>query len=113
MQATDLEFDSAQRCLEAAALGHGIALGRSSFVEDYLDSKRLVALPQPDLETRGQVYLALASGLSQQAPAALFRDHLLSKRPAGPRCLGGAASAAGAVSAPLSTELSASWAAPG
>ena len=81
MQATDLEFDSAQLCLEAAALGHGIALGRSSFVEDYLDNKRLVALPQPDLEAKDQVYLTIALGLSQQAPAALFRDHLLGKMP--------------------------------
>jgi LysR family glycine cleavage system transcriptional activator len=82
MQATDLEFDSAQLCLEAAALGHGIALGRSSFVEDYLHNKRLVALPQPDLESKDQVYLTMALGLSQQAPAALFRDYLLSKMPA-------------------------------
>lgn len=81
MQGTDLEFDSAQLCLEATALGHGIALARSSFVEDYLDSKRLVAIPQPDLEAKDQVYLTIALGLSQQAPAALFRDYLLSKTP--------------------------------
>ncbi len=82
MQATDLEFDSAQLCLEATALGHGIALGRSSFVKDYLDNKRLVALQQPDLEAKDQVYLTVAMGLSQQAPAALFRDYLLSRMPA-------------------------------
>ena len=82
MQATDLEFDSAQLCLEATALGHGIALGRSSFVKDYLDNKRLVALKQPDLEAKDQVYLTTALGLSQQAPAALFRDYLLSRMPA-------------------------------
>jgi LysR family glycine cleavage system transcriptional activator len=80
-QATDLEFDSAQLCLEAAALGHGIALARSSYVADYLASKRLVALSQLQLEAKDQVYLTMALGLSPQAPAALFRDYLLSRSP--------------------------------
>ncbi|MEY4257973.1 MAG: hypothetical protein RJA56_874 [Pseudomonadota bacterium] len=81
MQATDLEFDSAQLCLEAAALGHGIALARSSFVADFLVGKRLVALSQLQLEAKDQVYLTMALGLSPQAPAALFRDYLLSRSP--------------------------------
>jgi len=78
-QATDIEFDSAQLCLEAASLGHGIALARSSFVTDYLDSKRLVALPEASLEAKDNVFLAVGLGLSAQAPAAVFRDYLLSQ----------------------------------
>jgi LysR family glycine cleavage system transcriptional activator len=78
-QATDLEFDSVQLCLEAASLGHGIALARSSFVADYLDSKRLVALHGPSLVTKDNVFLTVALGLSPQAPAAVFRDYLLSQ----------------------------------
>ena len=78
-QASDLEFDSTQLCLEAASLGHGIALARSSFVTDYLDSKRLVALPGASLKARDNVFLTVALGLSTQAPAAVFRDYLLSK----------------------------------
>lgn len=79
MKATDLEFDSTQLCLEAASLGHGIALARSSFVTDYLDGKRLVALPGASLEAKDNVFLTVALGLSAQAPAAVFRDYLLSK----------------------------------
>ncbi len=76
-QATDLEFDSTQLCLEAAALGHGIALARDSFARDYLDSKRLVALRGMRLEAKDNVFLTVALGLSAQAPAAVFRDYLL------------------------------------
>lgn len=78
-QSTDLEFDSAHLCLEAASLGHGIALARSSFVTDYLDSKRLVALRGVSLEARDNVFLTIALGLSPQAPPSVFRDYLLSK----------------------------------
>lgn len=80
-QAADLEFDSAQLCLEAATLGHGIALARSSFVADFLASQRLVALPHPQLEAKDQVYLTTGLGLSPRAPAALFREYLLSRSP--------------------------------
>lgn len=73
----DLEFDSAQLCLEAAALGHGIALTRSSFAADYLESKRLVALKGPQLEAKDNIFLTVAHGLGPQAPAAVFRDYLL------------------------------------
>jgi DNA-binding transcriptional LysR family regulator len=62
-------------------LGHGIALARSSFAADFLASQRLVALPQPELEAKDQVYLTTALGLSSRAPAALFRDYLLSRSP--------------------------------
>lgn len=82
--ATDLEFDSAQLCLEAAALGHGIALARSSFVADYLDSRRLVALRGVSLPAKDNVFLTLALGLSPQAPAAVFRDYLLGHMQATP-----------------------------
>lgn len=84
-QATDLEFDSAQLCLEAASLGHGIALARSSFVTDYLESKRLAPLPGVNLEARDNVFLTVALGLSPRAPAAVFRDYLLSKVAPPPR----------------------------
>lgn len=77
IDATDLEFDSVHLCLEAAALGHGIALARSSFVKDDLDKRRLVALRGPRLQARDNIFLTLAHGLSAQAPAAVFRDYLL------------------------------------
>jgi len=77
--ATDLEFDSTQLCLEAASLGHGIALARSSFVTDYLVGKRLVALRGASLDARDNVFLTVAMGLHAQAPAAVFRDYLLSR----------------------------------
>lgn len=75
--AAELEFDSTQLCLEAASLGHGIALARSSFVSDYLDAKRLVALPGARLQTKDNVFLTVGLGLNAQAPAAVFRDYLL------------------------------------
>lgn len=79
LHATDLEFDSAQLCLEAASLGHGIALARSSFVMDFLANKRLVALPGLRLEAKDNIFLTVAHGLSAQAPATIFREYLLSQ----------------------------------
>jgi LysR family glycine cleavage system transcriptional activator len=78
-QPGDVEFDSTQLCLEAASLGHGIALARSSFVADYLSGKRLVALRGASLQARDNVFLTVALGLHAQAPAAVFRDYLLSQ----------------------------------
>ncbi|MFO1192675.1 MAG: LysR family transcriptional regulator [Rhodoferax sp.] len=78
-RAGDLEFDSTQLCLEAAARGYGIALGRTSFVADYLADGRLAELPGPRMEARDQVFLTIAPGLDRQAPAAVFRDFLLQR----------------------------------
>jgi LysR family glycine cleavage system transcriptional activator len=80
LRSKDIEFDSAQLCLEAAAMGYGIALSRSSFAADYLETKRLVALNGPRLEAKDNIFMTLAHGLTSQAPAAVFRDFLLSRK---------------------------------
>lgn len=74
----DIEFDSVLLSLEMAALGHGVALGRTSFAEELLRAKRLVAPFRLRLKTVDNVYLVHAPGLAQRSPAALFKDWLLS-----------------------------------
>jgi LysR family transcriptional regulator, glycine cleavage system transcriptional activator len=73
----DVEFDSVLLSLEMAALGHGIALARTSFAEDLLREKRLVAPFAPRLKAIDNVYLVHAPGLSHRSPAGVFRDWLL------------------------------------
>lgn len=76
-----LEFDSMRLALDAAALGHGIALARTSYVEELLQRKQLRPLfARVRLETTDNVYLTVARGLSAKAPAALLRDWLLRRR---------------------------------
>ena len=73
----DIEFDSVLLSLEMAALGHGIALGRTSFAEDLLRAKRLVAPYRLRLKSADNVYLVHAPGLASRSPAGMFRDWLL------------------------------------
>ena len=72
-----LEFDSMRLTLETAALGDGIALARTSYVEDLLRARQLQRLFEVRLSATDNLYLALPRGTSSDAPAALFRDWLL------------------------------------
>jgi LysR family transcriptional regulator, glycine cleavage system transcriptional activator len=72
-----LEFDSMRLALDMAASGHGVALARSSYVEELLRSRRLKALFDVRLKARDNVYLVHAHGLAPGSPAALFRDWIV------------------------------------
>jgi LysR family transcriptional regulator, glycine cleavage system transcriptional activator len=72
-----LEFDSMRLALETAALGHGIALARTSYAEDLLRAHQLRRLFDVRLLATDNLYLALARGSPAGTPAALFRDWLL------------------------------------
>jgi LysR family glycine cleavage system transcriptional activator len=78
--ARDIEFDSVLLSLEMAALGHGIALARTSFAEDLLRAKRLIAPFALRLKAMDNVYLVHAPALARRSPAAIFRDWLLGAR---------------------------------
>ncbi len=73
-----LEFDSMRLAVETAALGHGIALARTSYSEDLLRTRQLKRLFDVRLTATDNIYLALARGTPAEAPAALFRDWLVS-----------------------------------
>ena len=75
--ARDIEFDSVLLSLEMAALGDGVALGRTSFTEDLLRAKRLAAPFKHRLKAIDNVYLVHAPGLAQRSPAGFFKDWLL------------------------------------
>jgi len=72
-----MEFDSMRLALETAALGHGIALARTSYAQDLLRARQLRRLFDVPLMATDNLYLALARGTPADAPAALFRDWLL------------------------------------
>jgi LysR family glycine cleavage system transcriptional activator len=72
-----LEFDSMRLALETAALGHGIALARTSYAADLLRTRQLRRLFDVRLSATDNLYLALARGTPADAPAALFRDWLV------------------------------------
>jgi LysR family glycine cleavage system transcriptional activator len=72
-----LEFDSMRLTLEMAALGHGVALARTSYSEDLLRSRQLKRLFDVRLLATDNLYLALARGTPADTPAALFRDWLV------------------------------------
>jgi LysR family glycine cleavage system transcriptional activator len=74
-----LEFDSMRLSLEMAALGHGIALARTSYADDLLRTRRLKALFDVRIKATDNVYLTHAHGLDENAPAALFRDWLIAR----------------------------------
>jgi LysR family glycine cleavage system transcriptional activator len=74
-----LEFDSMRLALDMAAIGHGIALARSSYVEDLLRARQLRSLFDVRLKARDNLYLTHAHGLEAASPAALFRDSLLAR----------------------------------
>jgi LysR family glycine cleavage system transcriptional activator len=75
--ASILEFDSMRLALDMAAAGHGVALARSSYVEDLLRARRLKPLFDVRLRARDNVYLTHEGGIAAGTPAALFRDWIL------------------------------------
>lgn len=80
--APGLEFDSMRLALDMAALGHGVALARSSYVDELLRSRRLRSLFDVRVAAIDNVYLTHARGLDAKSPAAQLRDWLLDKTPA-------------------------------
>jgi LysR family transcriptional regulator, glycine cleavage system transcriptional activator len=74
-----LEFDSMRLALDMAALGHGVALARSSYADELLRTRRLKPLFQVRLKARDNVYLTHAHGLDPTSPATLFRDWILAR----------------------------------
>jgi len=77
--ATRLEFDSMRLALEMAALGHGVALARSSYAEDLLRAGRVKPLFDVRISASDNVYMTLARGLEGSSPAVQFRDWILGK----------------------------------
>jgi len=77
--ATRLEFDSMRLALEMAALGHGVALARSSYAEDLLRAGRVKPLFNVRISASDNVYMTLARGLEGSSPAVQFRDWILGK----------------------------------
>jgi LysR family glycine cleavage system transcriptional activator len=82
---SDLEFDSVLLSQEMAALGHGVALARTSFAEDLLADGRLVEPFSVRLKAIDNVYLVHASDLNPRSRAAVFRDWLLADTGIGAR----------------------------
>jgi LysR family glycine cleavage system transcriptional activator len=58
-------------------MGHGVALARTSYVEELLRARRLKALFDVRLKARDNVYLIHTHGIAPGSPAALFRDWML------------------------------------
>lgn len=75
--AARLEFDSMRLTLETAALGHGIALARTSYAQDLLRARQLRRLFDVRVLATDNLYLVLARGIPAGTPAALFRDWLI------------------------------------
>lgn len=72
-----LEFDSMRLALDMAAMGHGVALARTSYVEELLRARRLKPLFDVRLKARDNVYLIHPHGVAPGSPAALFREWML------------------------------------
>jgi LysR family glycine cleavage system transcriptional activator len=72
------ECDCMPLALELAAMGHGVALARSSYATDFIRAGRLKRLFDVRLEASDNVYLSIARGADPKSPAAQFRDWLIS-----------------------------------
>jgi len=74
-----VEFDSMRLALESAALGHGVALARSSYVADMLRSNRLKRLWPLSIPASDNLFMLLAPGLAPESATAKFRNWMLEK----------------------------------
>jgi LysR family glycine cleavage system transcriptional activator len=74
---TGLEFDSMRLTLEMTALGHGVCLARTSYVEEMIHTHRLKPLFKMRIKATDNIYLALPRGLPANSPAVQFRDWIL------------------------------------
>ncbi len=72
-----IQFDTLVTALEMAALGEGVALGRTSLVEGLLSSGRLVAPFEQTIATEEAFYLVYASSKLIHPQVKTFRDWLL------------------------------------
>jgi LysR family transcriptional regulator, glycine cleavage system transcriptional activator len=75
--AAGIEFDSMRLALDMAVLGYGVALGRTSYVADFLAEGRLIAPFDLRIKATDNVYLVLPPKLEPDAPAVRFRDWML------------------------------------
>jgi LysR family glycine cleavage system transcriptional activator len=76
-RAASLEFDSMRLALDMAAMGHGVALARTSYAHELLRSRHLKALFDIRVRARDNVYLVHSHGIAPGSPAALFRDWIV------------------------------------
>lgn len=76
-QQMEIEFDSMLLSAEMAASGHGVALVRTSYARDLIDSGKLVPMFDIRLTAKDNVFVAHAHSLSAESPAARFRNWLL------------------------------------
>ena len=75
----EFQFDTLVTALEMASLGEGIALGRSSLVDNMLISGKLVAPFKEEISTDEAFHLVYASSNLVHPHANKFKDWLLSK----------------------------------
>jgi LysR family glycine cleavage system transcriptional activator len=92
--ARGLEFDLSLLALELAERGGGVALGRTSYVEDRLASGRLVAPFAERIKAGEDFYLIEPVGRKRTRAGAAFRDWLLDETSAA-RCISPARAAKG------------------
>ncbi len=71
------QFDTMATALEMAALGAGLALGRTNLVDEMVKSGRLVVPLDQKMATEEAFYLVYASSKLNHPQAAAFRDWLL------------------------------------
>jgi LysR family glycine cleavage system transcriptional activator len=71
------QFDTMATALEMAALGAGVALGRTNLVDEMVKSGRLVIPLDQKVATEEAFYLVYASSKLNHPQAAAFRDWLL------------------------------------
>jgi LysR family glycine cleavage system transcriptional activator len=74
---TGIQFDTLVTALEMAALGEGIALGRTSLVDNMLKSGRLVAPLEKTVATDEAFYLVYTTAKLISPEVKAFRDWLL------------------------------------
>jgi LysR family glycine cleavage system transcriptional activator len=79
MAVESVRFDSASLAIEAAAVGQGVALARSSLVGDDLASGRLVRLFSQRLTVNGGYFIAHLQVIEEQPKVIAFREWLFAE----------------------------------
>lgn len=72
-----MTFPESNLLLRAAVDGQGVALGQTSLVKDYIESKQLVAPIPKRLKTGFRYHLVYPLGADQRPEIALFRDWIV------------------------------------
>jgi LysR family glycine cleavage system transcriptional activator len=73
----DMSFPDSNLLLRAAVDGQGVALGQTSLVKDFIESKQLVAPIPKRLKTGFRYHLVYPLGADQRPEIALFRDWIV------------------------------------